>query len=77
MNNNSKAAAKRTQVVYSEPRKTLVGTRTKLTKAGVEITINRYKRNPNAKPVKEIQHATIPPSLKSKAFNQFNRFKNR
>lgn len=56
MNNNSKAAAKRTQVVYSQPRRILVGTKTKLTKAGDEITVNRYKKNPNAKPIKTILH---------------------
>lgn len=75
MNNNSKAAAKRTQVVYSEPKRILVSSKIKTTKSGVEIKINRYKDNPNAKFVKEIVHDTIPGDKYHKAFNQFNKFK--
>ncbi len=58
MNNNSKAAAKRTQVVYSEPRRILVGTKKKVTKAGVTIITNQYRNNPNAKPIRTIIHAS-------------------
>lgn len=77
MGNNSKAAAKRTQVVYSKPRKSLVGTKTKTCKSEKVITVNVYRRNPNAKPIRVIQHATIPGDEKRVAFNQFKRFKNR
>ncbi len=75
--NNSKAAAKRTQVVYSEPRKTLVGTKTKTCKSGEVITVNVYRRNKNAKPIKSIVHPLIPGDASTKPFNQFNRFKKR
>ena len=57
MKNNSKAAAKRTQVVYSEPRKIKIGS--KIVK-GVEINI--YKRNKNAKPIKTVLHPLPPPT---------------
>ena len=77
MRNNSKAAAKRTQVVYSEPRKSLVGTKTKTCKSGKVITVNVYKKNLNAKPIRVIQHAKIPGDEKRAAFNQFNKLKNR
>lgn len=56
MKNNSKAAAKRTQVVYSEPQFIKVGSREKICKSGKVITINRYKKNLNAKPIKTIFH---------------------
>lgn len=77
MNNNSKAAAKRTQIVYSEPQFVLVGNKEKTCQSGKVITVNRYRKNPNAKPIRTIQHATIPGDTKRKAFNVFNRFKNR
>lgn len=77
MSNNSKAAAKRTQIVYSEPQYILVGSKEKLCKSGKVIIVNRYKKNPNAKPVKEILHALIPADGLRPSFNQFKRFKNR
>ena len=77
MNNNSKAAAKRTQVVYSEPRRKLVSSITKTRKDGTTYIVNRYKDNPNAKPIKTIVHATISADKENKGFNCFNRFKNR
>jgi hypothetical protein len=62
MKNNSKAAAKRTQVVMSEKSKIFVSTKTVTTKAGKKITVNVYKRNKNAKPLKTILHPLPPPT---------------
>jgi len=80
--NRSKAAAKRTQVVYSEPRRILVKTETRVSKKGVEYTVNKYRDNPNAKPIKTILHPQIPFSVDQdgnviKAFNGFKQHKHR
>lgn len=48
----SKGRNKRKQVIMSEPSKILVGTY--ITKSG--DTKNKYKKNPNAKPIKTIYH---------------------
>lgn len=62
MKNNSKAAAKRTQVVMSEKSKIFVSKKTVTTKAGKKITVNVYKKNKNAKPLKTILHPLPPPT---------------
>lgn len=77
MKNNSKAAAKRTQVVYDKPQWTKVGEREKLCKSGETVKTGVYKFNPDAKPIRTIVHPLIPGSEKHKAFNQFSKFKNR
>ncbi len=59
MNNNSKAAAKRTQIVYSEPQRLLVSSRVITDKHGKEQKINKYRNNPNAIPVKTIIHPLV------------------
>ena len=75
--NNSKAAAKRTQVVLSAPAYIKIGTKEVVSKKGVKQTVGIWRKNPLSKPIKEIVHATIPPDAERKAFNQFKRFKNR
>lgn len=62
MNNNSKAAAKRTQIVMSEKSRTFVTKKTVITKAGKTITVNVYKKNKNAKPIKTVLHPLPPPT---------------
>jgi len=62
MKNNSKAAAKRTQVVMSEKSKIFVSKKTVKTKSGKKITVNVYKANKNAKPIKTILHPLPPPT---------------
>lgn len=62
MRNNSKAAAKRTQVVMSEKSKIFVSKKTVKTKSGKKITVNVYKANKNAKPIKTILHPLPPPT---------------
>ena len=62
MKNNSKAAAKRTQVVMSEKSKVFVSKKTVKTKSGKKITVNVYKANKNAKPIKTILHPLPPPT---------------
>ncbi len=73
MNNNSKAAAKRTQVVYSEPRKLLVSSKT----LPNGQRVNTYRKNKNAKPIKFIVHPTIPARNGKPAWNCFKANKNR
>jgi len=69
MNNNSNAAAKRKQIIYSEPQRVKVGTKTVTSKKGITSIVNIYKNNPNARPLKEIVHATIPAGGKDKLGN--------
>jgi hypothetical protein len=60
MKNNSKAAAKRTQVVYSEPRKIKIGTKEVVSKKGIAAVVGIYELNKNAKPIKTVLHP-LPP----------------
>lgn len=77
MNNNSKAAAKRTQVVLSAPAYIKIGTKEVVSKSGVKRTVGIWRKNQKSHPIKEIVHNTIPGTPKNKAFNQFKRFKKR
>jgi hypothetical protein len=71
MSNNSKASAKRKQVIYSEPRRTFVKSEKRVSKKGVEYTVNIYRKNINAKPIKEIVHNIIPGDEQTAAWNGF------
>jgi len=77
INNNSKAAAKRTQIVRSEPEFVKIGTKKVTSKKGLTHEVGVYRRNKNSKPLKAIVHPLLPGDSKTKAFYQFNKFKNR
>jgi len=44
------------QNIYSQPRKIFMRTETKISKRGVEYTVNHYRNNPDAKVIKTITH---------------------
>lgn len=55
-NNRKTTAYRQRQVVMSEPAKTFVESYTRYKADGTPYTKNRYRRNPKAKPVKQIIH---------------------